>query len=294
MCVAQLQSFTKAASQLHIAQPALSRQIHKLEAELGVELFQRHARGVRLTDAGIVLQRKAESLLLDFNELQSEVKGAAEGIGGRLRIAVPPAAGTVLLPVFIDRMRQELPNVALHVIEGISSSLQRWVLQKTVDFALLHNAPPLPELKKQVLAREAMVLVGPRGGILKGDAVRLQDLQGIPLILPSHPHFNRLLIEQAATQYNLRINIAMEVDGISLTRELVAKGYGYGLMTQVAASLHREPENLSVTRLISPRLDSELSIVHLASEQLQPMHLLAIKHMKESVEALPQYTWAPA
>ena len=286
MCVAQMKSFTKAASQLHIAQPALSRQVHKLEEELDVKLFQRHARGVQLTDAGLMLQKKTEVLFRELHEMRSEIKGAGGVAKGHLKIAAPPVAGAILLPGFLARMRAELPNVSLHLLEGVSSALQGWLLNNEVDLAILHNAPPLPNLKLYPLIHESMYVVGPMDGVLTGDTCRLHDLQGLPLILPSHPHFNRLLIEQAAIQHNLRLNITLEVDGIGLTRELVGLGFGYGFMTHAGAIQKVNFGNIKTARLTAPHLSSELSLVHLAQSQITPMLAHAIRLLQETVTSV--------
>lgn len=295
MCVAQLRSFTKAASQLHIAQPALSRQIQKLEEELETKLFERHARGVQLTDAGLMLQRKTEVLFRDLHEMRSEIKGANEISKGHLTIALPPVAGSIFLPSFLSAMRVAAPHVSLHFMEGVSSTLQGWVLNQQVDLAILHNAPPLPTLKAYPLIREHMYVVGPMDGVLTGETCRLHDLHGLPLILPAHPHFNRLLIEQAAVQYGLRLNMAFEVDGIDLTRELVANGFGYGFMTKAAALQSAHSLRTRTARLVAPQLSSELALVHVAHAQLTPMHTQAINILKNTiVDLAANGDWAGA
>lgn len=285
LCVAQLKSFTRAASQLHVAQPALSRQIQKLEDEFGVRLFERHARGVRLTDAGVVLQKRAETLIRDLGGLHDDVRGAGGAARETLTIAVPPVAGSILFPPFLAAIQTRLPHVAVHLLEGVSAALQAWILDERVDLAILHNAPPLPNLEVQPLVRERMVVVGPQDGILGDRPCRLQDLQGLPLILPAHPHFNRLLIEQAATQHNLRLTIAIEVDGIGMTRELVARGFGYGFMTRAAAALHRGA-SLRIARLTAPHLWSELSLVHRRQATLGPAHMDAARILRETAADL--------
>jgi LysR family nitrogen assimilation transcriptional regulator len=102
-----------------------------------------------------------------------------------------------------------------------------------------------------------------------------------------------LLIEQAATQYNLRLNMAFEVDGIDLTRELVACGFGYGFMTHAAATQNRGPRRLKSVRLIAPQLSSELSLVHMAHAPLTPMHSQAIAILRRTfAELVKEGVWA--
>lgn len=119
LSVAQLGSITRAAQALNVAQPALSRQIRKLEEELGVTLLLRRPRGVELTPAGARLLERAEAVFRSLREAAEELRSdTMEGVG-RISLGVPPAMGVMLVPELMRRFRAAQPRAALHVREGV-------------------------------------------------------------------------------------------------------------------------------------------------------------------------------
>jgi len=271
--VARAGSFNRAAEQLRIAQPALSRKVRKLEEELGTELLVRHGRGIRLTAAGAMLLQRAEAIVHLVRQTSEDIRARSEEETGHVSLGVPPAAGLLLVPPIVEVFRKQFPHVSLHVREGISSSLQEWVIDRRIDLAILHNPPALQSLEIWPIVSERMVLIGPKGGARKPKlapppSLRLRDLAEYPLIMPSLPHNNRRLLEQAATQHGVDLNIVLEVDSVVLTKALVKRGLGYSMITYAAVQDEAQRNELSVFRIERPSL---LSIVAVAiSRDAQP------------------------
>jgi LysR family nitrogen assimilation transcriptional regulator len=232
--VARAGSFSRAASELYIAQPALSRQIAKLEEEVGVPLLIRHGRGVRLTAAGARLLERAEMITHLVNETGEQVRASADDQGGHLAVGLPPTIGALIGAELIRDFRARWPRVTLHLREGLSSSLQEWVLDKRVDLAVVYNQPLLDAFDVRPLFSEPMILIGPPGVRGRKQSYQIRDLADIPLILPGLPHSNRRLVEQAAIQHGVRLRIELEVDSVALTKQLVKAGLGYSILTHVA------------------------------------------------------------
>src|SRR3569623_2994352 len=145
MRVAHSGSVSRAAQDLRLAQPALSRQIRKLEHELGVPLFSRHGRGMRLSAAGARLLERAEAIAQLVQQPSQEIREDRSPARGRLVLGVPPAAGRLLVSYFVERFRQTWPDTPLHMREGVGSSLQEWLHDKRVDLAQLHYPLHLEE-----------------------------------------------------------------------------------------------------------------------------------------------------
>ena len=161
-------SITRAAERLHIAQPALSRQLHKLEEELGVALLVRHGRGVTLTQRGTLLLKRAEALIRQFEEIRHEILTSEGTYTGHVVIGVPPAAGLLIAPAVFKLFRARWPNATLQFREGVSSLLEEWLLDRRLDIAVLHNPPPMAEIDVTPVLHERMVLAclpsaAPRG-----------------------------------------------------------------------------------------------------------------------------------
>jgi LysR family transcriptional regulator, nitrogen assimilation regulatory protein len=163
MRVARAGSVSRAAQELRLAQPALSRQIQKLEHELGVSLFARHGRGVRLSVAGSLLLERAEAIVHLVHQTSEEIKDDRSPASGRITLGVPPAAGRILIPPFVARFQKAWPQTTLHMREGVASSLQEWLVEKRIDIAMLHNPPHLESLDISPLLNERMWVIGPPG-----------------------------------------------------------------------------------------------------------------------------------
>lgn len=232
--MARAGSFSRAASELYIAQPALSRQIAKLEEEIGVPLLIRYGRGVRLTAAGARLLERAEMITHMVNETGEQVRASADEEGGHLAVGLPPTIGALIGADLIKDFRARWPRVTLHLREGLSSSLQEWVLDRRVDLAVVYNQPLLDAFDVRPLFSEPMIMIGPAGAPARKRSYHIRDLADVPLILPGLPHSNRRLVEQAAIQHGVRLRVEIEVDSVALTKQLVKAGQGYSILTHVA------------------------------------------------------------
>jgi LysR family nitrogen assimilation transcriptional regulator len=271
MHVARAGSFSQAAGELNIAQPALSRQVRKLEQSLGVDLLIRHGRGVRLTSAGAVLLERADAIAQMLHQTAEQVKLSHDVVTGHVTLGVPPAAGLLLVPPLVTQFRSRFPHVSLHVREGISSMLQEWVPERRVDAAVLYNPPPLESIQVLPVLQERMVLVGPppsrrrRGTAL--ETCRIQDIGDLPLLMPSMPHNNRRVLEQAAIRHGVKVRIVLEIDGVALTKSMVRRGFGYTILTYASVYDEVERGELQARFIERPPLLATLSIVRLRDER---------------------------
>ncbi len=261
-------SISRAAAQLNIAQPALSRQVQKLEEAVGRPLLQRHGRGVVATAAGAVLLDRAEALLRQFDQLTEAVRNADEGVTGHVVLGVPPAAGLLIAPEAVKLFRQRYPNASLQIREGISSLMEEWLLDRRVDVAVLHNPPLLDDIAVEPVLRERMVLAGPPSTDPgAGSPVRLAELGSVPLILPSLPHANRRLMEQVAAQHRIRLHLALEVDSVPLTKAMVKGGLGFTILTLAGVARELATGELTARPIHRPPLHSVVAIGHQRSSR---------------------------
>lgn len=240
--VAELKSFSRAATVLGVAQPAISRCISLLEADLGVALFKRHGRGVTLTEAGQTLYERAEVLLRGLRQAREDVATTTVVPKGHLRLAVPPATGQVLAPPLIERYHALYPQVSLHIHEGFSGYMNEWLLSGRVDIAVMHNPIPQKSLEiKHLLTDHVFVVVpGPRSAGRRrwsySRSYGIKDLAKLPLILPSRPHSLRMLMEQAAAKHGHSLNVVIEADGLPTIKALIMRGLGVTALAYVAVT----------------------------------------------------------
>jgi LysR family nitrogen assimilation transcriptional regulator len=265
--VARAGSFSRAATELYIAQPALSRQIAKLETEIGASLFTRHGRGVRLTAAGARLLERAEMITQMVSETGDLVRASVDEERGHLAIGLPPAISLLIGVELIRAFQERWPLVSLHVREGLSSSLQEWVLDRRVDIAVLYNQPMLDAFDVRPMFSEPMVLVGPAGDTRVPPALHIRDLADIPLILPGLPHTNRLLIEHAALQQGVRLRVDLEVDSVVLTKSLIKAGAGYSILAYAAVQRESAQGELMLHSIERPAILSSVAITTLREQR---------------------------
>ena len=234
--VAEFGSYSRGSEFLRISQPAVSRQIRKLEEELGHALFKRHGHGVSLTDAGRILLERSQVALRQLEQTKAEIQGGSStSPSGVISFAVPPAAGYFLAPALVARFGAEFPNVFLKVVGGFSGYIHEWLVRGQVDLACVHD--PLPQRGFEVvpLIREQVYLVGKAGGaVFRRGSVGIGDLVELPLVLPSRPNASRRLLDSWVAQKGISLTIKLEVDDHSVIRGLVRQGIGVTLLTQGA------------------------------------------------------------
>lgn len=226
--VAEVGSVTRAAEVLHIAQPALSRQIRSLEEDLDATLFHRSERGIALTEAGACLRERAVELLRHFDRVRSEVRDRSGDPRGELTIALPPSMSELLAFPVVQRFRTSFPNVLLRVFEASSGVLDAWsmVAHGKADLAVVGSGEPLASLEAYPFIEEPMGLIGPaESGLALHKPVTLEDLVDRPMVMTSRPNVGRMFLESAMAERNLRLNVALEVN----TRQLVLKAVQSGL-----------------------------------------------------------------
>lgn len=259
--VAQTGSFSRAAEELRIAQPALSRHVARLEEELKVALFVRHGRGVALTPAGARLLDRAEIMLHYLQETGDHVRDDDGQERGRLAVALTPAIGQAIGPNLVRRFRARWPKAQLYVREGLSTSLQAWLLDGSAQVAVVYNQPLLEAFDVHPLFSEPMALVGPPHETSR--ILRFSELAELPLILPALPHSNRRLIEQTAVQHGMKLRVVLEIDSVAMTRQLICDGHGYSITAQLAVQPAMSAGLLTTHRIERPVLKSNVGVATL-------------------------------
>ncbi|HEX3442298.1 MAG TPA: LysR family transcriptional regulator [Pseudolabrys sp.] len=284
--IARLQSLSRAAEELRIAQPALSRQIRKLEGELGVKLLRRHARGVEVTPAGSIVLKRAEFLIQTLRQIKDEVSADTALVTGHVAIAVPPAAGGIIMPHLIKALAQSHPEISVHVVEAIGGALQELAVSGKADLIVVHNPLPSPALRIIPLVQEAMFVVSPPGSQSGRRSIAIKELLRLPLILPSYPHYSRLILEQMAARHGIQLNVVMEADGAALTRNLIAAGLGHGVMTLPPVQKQSERGELVAVPISGRNLHSTLALTFRRDAGLSAAGHVAVEAIKKTVADL--------
>ena len=262
--VAELGSFTRAAAVLGIAQPLLSRNVRQLEVELRQTFLLRNGRGVTLTDAGRVMLEHGRGILYQVALAREELGRVRGALAGRVAIGLPTSLARVLTVPLTRAFRSRMPDAAISISEGLSTTLQAGLTSGRLDVVVLYNAQPAPELELQAIAEEELVLVSKRPPGLAEDPppglITLKALAVLPLVIPSRPNAIRMHVEAAMAGIGCRPNIVLEIDGVSAILDLVADGAGSALLSRNAVASSIKPSAFSVRGVCDPPLRTRLAI----------------------------------
>jgi LysR family nitrogen assimilation transcriptional regulator len=252
--VAETGSLSKASDRLHRAQPALSRQIKLLEAEIGVDLFIRHGRGMQLTEAGQELLHRIDGLVNQIYKSIDHVRGLASEPRGNVAFGIVPTTSYILSARLAARVADELPGVSLRIVEGYGGHLVDWLQRGDIDVAMMYGPGTDFHFRYKEILSEELVLVGPAGALDPEKPVTVQEMSELMLVLPSSPHGLRSVVEAAASKAKVELKVKIEADSFRVLKDLVEVGVGYTVLP--LSSIYREQRLhlFSTAPLIEPKV----------------------------------------
>jgi LysR family nitrogen assimilation transcriptional regulator len=284
--VAELGSFTRAASFLSVVQPALSRQVRQLEVELGQNLFDRNGRGVVLTDAGTRLLEHTRGILMQIGRARQDLEDQRNGDSGHFVLGLPPSLGRSVTVPLVKAFGRQLPNASLATVEGLSAYMLEWLNVGRVDCALVYNAPASSSVDLQHLLDDQLFLIAPLKPTPKRQArksLSLVDLADYPLIIPSRPHSIRMSVENALASVDRKIRVAHEIECIPAVIDLVRQGHGFAVLPLNAVKSTPWGDEVQVKPIVGPVLKTSLSIAMSAQRPKSPLMRKAIEVIRDIV-----------
>src|SRR5271165_128973 len=284
--VAELGSFTRAASFLSVVQPALSRQVRQLEVELGQNLFDRNGRGVVLTDAGSRLLEHTRGILTQVGRARQDLEDQRNGSSGHVALGLPPSLGRCVTVPLVKAFGELLPDASLATVEGLSAYILEWLNVGRVDCALVYNASASPTVDLQPLLDDQLFLIAPLAvkPLRKArKTITLAELADYPLIIPSRPHAMRMSVENALAQVDRKIKVAHEIECIPAIIDLVRQGHGFAVLPLNAVKSTQWGGVVSVKPILAPILKTSLSIATSAQRPKSPLMRKAIAVIRDIV-----------
>jgi DNA-binding transcriptional LysR family regulator len=226
--VARREHLSQAAAELRVAQPSLSRAIARLEADLGVPLFDRVGRGLRLNRFGARFLRRVDRVLHELDDARRELGDAAGLDHGSIAVA---AETLLTLTGVITEFRAEHPGVDIRLYQSSAATMATQLRTREVDLCFASQPLPGPDLRTRELLREEVVLAVPAGHRLAGrESVRLEDVAGEPFVTTRPGYWPRELCDRLFAAAGLRPEYGCESDEPGATGDLIAAGLGVGLV----------------------------------------------------------------
>jgi LysR family transcriptional regulator, nitrogen assimilation regulatory protein len=256
-------SFSRAASIVHVAQPALSQQVAELEERLGVMLLQRSARGVRPTAAGEVLYKEASAILHQLDQLPGMLRSGSGEPEGTVSLGFVSSLAPKLVGGILEECRTRLPKVTLRVSDGDSLGLESRIAANSVDIAILYEDEFATALTRKPLFRQKLYVISVEPLPDQTNIISLQRLAEIPLVLPGRTNGRRVLIERIFADATLKPKIALEADSLASEMWAVRNKVGCTILP-VGDLSHFGPNAFAKPLLIEPPIHLTCSLVHSA------------------------------
>lgn len=233
--VAQYGTFTRASEAEHVAQPSLSQQILKLEAELGARLFDRLPRSARLTVFGKAFLPKAQRILRELGDAKTEMLEMAGEEKGDVVLGVIPTISAYLLPRILAGFSQSHGRVTVRVMEDLTSVLMERLHQGVVDVAMVALPVPGDEVSSVELFQEPFYAVVPEAHALAGrKTIRLSELKREPFLLLKEGHCFRDSVISACRRSRVAPNVIFESGQFATILGLVSAGLGVSALPAMA------------------------------------------------------------
>lgn len=242
VAIATRRSFRRAADDVRVAQPALSQQIRRLEAELGVELFDRGTRPVELTDAGQMLLPMARRILADVDRAAAEVREFSSEFRGRVVIGAMQYLTNLELPDLLAAFRERHPLVELQLRVGNTGQLTELLEAGEIDLAMCHAdelSLPAHYAVSDLRTEELVILVAASNPLAAQRQVTVADFADSPFIVFRPGASIRAALENAFAEHGLTPRLTFESADIATAVELVKRDLGVALVPRSYAE--REP-----------------------------------------------------
>ncbi|MGE7966520.1 LysR family transcriptional regulator [Pseudomonas sp. NPDC089918] len=269
--VAELGSLSKASDRLHIAQPALSRQIRLLEKELGGYLFERHGRGMEITDVGRDVLIHATRIMEEMESIRGTVVGGRSSFSGAVLIGTTPTVAEIITAPLVSKIRIAHPNLSVRFSSAYSGFLLDWVQRGDLELAISYDPQPLHTLRIVPIMMENLLLVGPPSAGLSLDRpVAFKNLAEQELVVPSARHNLRMILDNCAREVEIKLKTTVEADSFGALIDLVRNGFGLTVLP--LASIYSQLENgtLCAAPLVDPVPMRKLVQVFAANRRVSP------------------------
>ncbi len=283
-------SLAKASRQLFIAQPALSQQMARLEAEVGKALLVRSSRGVVPTENGEALYHHAKFMLRQMEQAVAVARQETEALHGRVALGLAPTTVCQVGLPLTQHLRAKYPGVRLNVVEALSGHLEQMTRVGQLDLAVLFSQSAASDLTVEPLLVEELFVILPADSPLVAPgqtSVTLQEVAALPLILPSPGHGLRRRIALEFERINQPLDAVAEIDSLPLLMSCVARGIGATIKPMAAIhALGDTPQRWRWLRISNATMTRTNYLYALPPQKLSPCAAVVRDELKSVVRQL--------
>lgn len=272
--VVETGSIARAAQVLHIAQPALSAQMRKMEELVGCQLLSRSSRGVMPTEAGVEFCRRAREVLAKLEALQAVGREAGTAPTGHVVIGAPASTGNMIAVPLLQAARERYPQVSLGLQESPSVFLGELLLRGRLDISVLFEESLAPGMHSVPVIEEDLFVLGLES---RSREVDLARLQGVRLVMPGRPNSVRSLLDRACAERGIALDVVADVSSPYTMVQLARAGIGVTVLPWSMLGSSAPPE-LPVARIVHPVLTRTIAVAT-AIDLPQSPALIAVRSL---------------
>ncbi|MDG0835990.1 LysR family transcriptional regulator [Roseateles saccharophilus] len=270
VAVADLLSFRRAADELHLSPPALSRRIERLEERVGARLLERTSRSVRPSVVGEAFLERVRTVLEDLDDAVLGVHELASGHTGRITVAAVPSAASSFVPRALARLAGRYPAIRSRLLDGSLQATAQAVLGGLADVGIGFNDSPIAGLQAELLGEDPYVLAVPAGHHWQGlRALSLQELHNEPLLSLAGGSGNRALLDEQFAQAGIAPRVIHEAAHIWALTGMVEAGLGCALVPAMVA--RPAPAGVAVVALRGQPLRRKITLLTPVERRLTPL-----------------------
>lgn len=281
MEVARQKSFTRAAETLHVSQSAISKMIKDLEQELGIFLFNRSSKYIRLTDGGETFLRHTREVVALFDNLILEVESAAKLDRGKITIGLPPITGSTRFARLLGAFKKKYPDIDIALFEYGSKTIEREIQNGSIDIGVICSTPDNAEHHAFTLANDPLrVIASPENPLSRLTEVTLAALRNEQFVMYRDDFSLHQKIVSGCMAAGFQPLIIFETSQRELMTQIVATNLGVALLpSKTCAEL--DPGSILSIPLLHPQLFHQMSIIWKKSRHLNRAAQLWIEFAKE-------------
>lgn len=285
LAVARLRHFRRAAESLHLTQPAISRHIADLEAELDVRLFDRNTREVVPTEAGRYLQSAVERVLEELEGVLTHVHSESERRHGKVRVAAVPTLSAGLMPQCIAACARDYPELTVQLHDQAQTHVLDSVRGGEVDFGLAIEPADTEAFDSETILLDPFVLICRHDHPLaKLTAVPWKKLRGEQLVLLDHTSGSRRLIDQQLAAQGVEADVRQQTGHTHTAFRMVEAGLGIS----ISPSLSLPTSNELVVRTLTPTAKRAITLIRRRHRSLSPVAELVWAQIRATATQLSQ------
>ena len=259
--VAEEGSFSRVCSQLGLAQPTLSRTIRDLEGVVGLRLFERTGRGVKLSAHGADFLDRVRGLLDQFGELEMAVRRLRGQQIGDISISVPLRCSRLFLSPLLKAFHQKFESAALHVFENLNTDAHQKIRANEVKVSLIYAPPYFSGLNVEIIAHEFMYAVGRKDMFSSNsESIAMSQLQKLPILLQSSSAHFRTWIEDAFSRAGYGLKVARELETVDAHVSFAVEGEGIAILPYSNVWQEVESGLLSAVKIVEPVIERQIAI----------------------------------